>query len=299
MSASNFYTPGWHNDPAEVEATLSRLPMPFFGDSPANLVTDIPDHVFLWEAYRAIHGKNPPSKNQKQVGSCVSFGTNTGVERTMAVEIAIGGEAEEFKHIAEEVTYGGSRVEVGGGRLNGDGSVGSWAAEFVLKWGVVARVVHGGVDLSTYSESRCREYGSKGVPAELETLAREHPVGETALVKSWPEAKAAMASGYGLAVCSDQGFSMQRDANGICRPSGSWAHCMCIDGYVTINGKEYGHIENSWGEQAHTGPVGPGDPPPSGFWAPAETIERMIRQGDTWAFSKLKGFPARTISWYV
>src|SRR5437763_1529398 len=76
--------------------------------------------------------------------------------------------AEEYRDLAQEVIYGGSRVEVGGGRLRGDGSVGAWAAKFVHDYGVVPRGVHGRYDLSRYDERRCREYGARGVPGDLE-----------------------------------------------------------------------------------------------------------------------------------
>lgn len=295
---SSPYVPGWEYLPEAVHAVRQAQPLPTFGMTPANFAGDIPDHVFLWESDRKVLGSVLPPKNQGSVGSCVSFGTNTAIRRTMLTEIMMG-EAEEFKDIVEEVTYGGSRVEIGGGRISGDGSVGGWAAEFVKRWGVVSRGSYGNYDLSNYSESRCREFGRSGVPSDLEVVAKAHPVKNITQVMSWNEAKKALASGYGIAICSNQGFSMKRDANGVCRPSGSWAHCMALDGYIVVNGSEYGHIENSWGADAHTGPVGWGEPNTAGFWTDAETIDRMLRQDDSWAFSAVDGFPARKINWLL
>jgi len=295
---SSPYVPGWEYLPEAVHAVRQAQPLPTFGMTPANFAGDIPDHVFLWESDRKVLGSVLPPKNQGSVGSCVSFGTNTAIRRTMLTEIMMG-EAEEFKDIVEEVTYGGSRVEIGGGRISGDGSVGGWAAEFVKRWGVVSRGSYGNYDLSNYSESRCREFGRSGVPSDLEVVAKAHPVKNITQVMSWNEAKKALASGYGIAICSNQGFSMKRDAKGICRPSGSWAHCMALDGYFIENGREYGHIENSWGADAHTGPVGWGEPNTAGFWTDAETIDRMLRQDDSWAFSAVDGFPARKINWLL
>lgn len=295
---SGFYVPGWEYLPEEVNNVRMAQPLPTFNLTPANFAADIPDHVFLWEADRKVLGQVLPPKNQGSVGSCVSFGTNTAIRRTMLTEIMMG-DAEEFKDIVEEVTYGGSRVEIGGGRISGDGSVGGWAAEFVKRWGVVNRGTHGSYDLSAYNESRCRDFGRSGVPSDLESIAKAHPVKNITQVMSWTEAKKALASGYGIAICSNQGFQMKRDAKGICRPSGSWAHCMALDGYFIENGREYGHIENSWGADAHTGPVGWGEPNTAGFWTDAETIDRMLRQDDSWAFSAVDGFPARKINWLL
>jgi len=292
---------GWHKDDEAVKAIQETLKFKVFSDTPAGESNDpLPESVYLWQSYAKLFARGPPSKNQLDVGSCVSFGTNNAIERTLATQIVIAkGSKDEFKHIVEEVTYGGSRVEVGGGRIRGDGSVGAWAAQFVQKWGIVERKVYGQYDLTTYNTATCRKFGQSGVPPEIEQIARERPVKDITLVKTWDSAKKALASGYGIAICSGQGFSMQRDANGICRPSGSWAHCMALDGYTKINGKEYGHIVNSWGPDAHTGPVGPGDPPPCGFYADSATITRMLSEGDSWAFSAVSGWPKRELDWFV
>jgi hypothetical protein len=301
--ADGKYDAGWSNDPAAVKAVADTLRIQTFADTPAGQVADpLPNQFYQWEVYKKIDPRGPPAKNQNPIGSCVSFGTNNAILRTMACQIVMNGAAEELKDIAEEVTYAGSRVEIGGGRLRGgDGSVGAWAAQFVQKWGVVNRGVHGVHDLTKYDPARCRAWGNTGVPADLEVIAREHPVKDTTLVKSWADAKRALSQGYGIAVCSNQGFSMQRDSRGVARAQGSWAHCMCIDGYhVDTDGKEYGHIENSWGANTMTGPTGWGNPSGAGFWADAAVVERMIKNGgDTWAFSGVRGFPSRLPAWFV
>jgi hypothetical protein len=92
---------------------------------------------------------------------------------------------------------------------------------------------------------------------------------------------------------------MQRDSNGICEPSRKWIHCMALIDYATINGREYGRIENSWGPNAHTGPLGPGNPPSSGFYADSKVINGILGQGDSWAFSAVQGWPARKLNWFI
>lgn len=293
---------GWIDDQEAVEAVSETLNIKYFKDTPAGKADDpLPDHVYLWEAYKKLTGKKTPAKNQRDIGSCVSFGTNNAILRTMAVAIALGNLKGELKDFAEEVTYGGSRVQIGEGRLGrGDGSVGAWAAEFVHKYGIVSRDVHGSHDLREYSVSRCAEFGYKGVPDELLEIAESSPVREITRVTSWKVAKRALANGYGIAVCSNQGFAMKRDSRGVCSPSGRWAHCMTLDGYHTdARGVEYGHIDNSWGPDAHTGPVGWGDPQTSGFWVPSSTINSMLAQGDSWAFSAVVGFPPQPLDWFV
>lgn len=291
------YVPGWIPDPAEVDRIAGMQPYPTWSDTPASRITGIPSEVFLWKFYESETGKPWPSRNQGQVGSCVSFGTAAAIEASMAAEI-FNGDIEEQRDLCQEVIYGGSRVEIGGGRLGGDGSIGAWAAEFVKRYGVIDRGIYGKYDLTQYSEQRCRQWGDRGVPDDLEPAVRQHPVKTVTLITSWEDAKGALAQGFGIAVCSGQGFSMQRDADGFARPSGSWAHCMALLGYQQGR-REGGWICNSWGPSAHSGPLGAGDPPPCGFWAEAQIIEKMLREQDSWAFSVIEGFPLRRIRWYI
>ena len=77
---------------------------------------------------------------------------------------------------------------------------------------------------------------------------------------------------------------------------------MCIDGYyVDAGGAEYGHIENSWAKTGyHKGPVGWGSPSNAGFWTDARTIQQMLAQGDSFAYSGVQGFPRRTTpDWFA
>lgn len=297
MSLSPPYAFGWVAEPAEVEAVLGQLPVPLFADTPAAQSAAEGD-LFLWEACRRVVGDLLPPRQQGAVGSCVGFGTASAIEHLMCVEI-VAGDPEAYHDLAPEVIYGGSRVQVGGGRLGGaDGSLGAWAAAFVSRWGVVARGVHGRLDLTAYDESQCRALGRQGLPTELEALARNHPVRTVALVRSWNEARAAITSGYPIAVCSLQGFTMERDRDGFARPRGTWPHCMALVG-VQAGRRPGGFLLNSWGGQVHTGPSGVGDPSPAGFWADADVLDRMLRQGDSWAFSAFEGFPARRLDWLI
>jgi hypothetical protein len=120
--------PGWVDDPDAVRDCAAAMDCGRFRDTPAFADPDDgPEDVFLWEACRAVTGDVLPARDQKSVGSCVAFATATAVEHRLCVQIA-GGSGEEYRDLAQEVIYGGSRVEVGGGRIRGDGSVGAWAA---------------------------------------------------------------------------------------------------------------------------------------------------------------------------
>lgn len=291
---------GWVEDPAAVEAVLAGLPMPTWGDTPASAVDEasLPDEVLGWQAWQKASGTAWPELSQGSVGSCVSFGTSHALMFTMACEI-LAGDAEEARVPSMEVIYAGSRVEVGGGKISGDGSIGAWAAEFVRRWGVVAQGVYGSFDLTKYDQKRCRDWGRIGVPAEIEQVAKKHPIGNCTLVTSFNDAVSALAQGYGIQVASSQGFSLKRDADSYCKPSGKWQHSMSFIGYRK-SGKRPGlYIVNSWGFNSTTGPLSHPDAPRSGWWVDADVADSMLRQRDSFAFSRFTGFPARSINWLI
>lgn len=319
-AAEAFQAPaGWQNDPVEVERVARGMPTQQFAQTPAGRVAagDLPKYVYLWKLEEKLTGQPTPLFDQNPTGSCVAHGTNRAIERTLAAEIAARrGGREEFTHFAEEVTYAGSRVEINGGRapFRGDGSLNAWAAKFVTdqRYGMVPKAVHGRYDLREYDPTRCRAWGGTGVPDDLEAVARKFPVRDAVRIRSWEEAKRALANGNGIAVASGQGFTAKRDARGVAAARGSWQHSMCLDGYHVDEGTglEFGHIENSWsnlpdqsgrrtGTPYHSGPTGWGNPTTAGFWADAPIIDRMLREGDSWAFSGAVGFPAKKLDWFV
>jgi hypothetical protein len=221
----------------------------------------------------------------------------------MYVEI-VAGEAEQYpgSDLAPEITYAGSRVEVGGGQIGGDGSVGAWAAEFVKKWGVVKRGVYGSLDITRYNESQCRSLGNSGVPANVEAEAKLHPVAAVAMVQNADQGWAAIQAGKPIAVCSNQGFTTTLD-KGYCEPSGTWAHCMEIRGAIlTYRGRAF-VIQNSWdgylnGERKVELKNGTVLELPEGcFCVDYDVVDSMLRQNDSWAMAGLSGWKANRLSW--
>ncbi len=290
---------GWVADPAAVQRVVREHGLAEFRDTPPFRAAqqqggwgdgeDVPaEPVLLWEAARRVTGDVLPARDQGTVGSCVAVAAASAIEHVQCVQID-GGEQAVYREVASEVIYGGSRVQVGGGRLRGDGSIGAWAAVWLRDYGVVARGVYGRYDLRRYSEAMCRELGRRGVPPELQAIAREHRVLEVARVRSWEEAQVAVRHGYAVLVCSDQGFRLERDAEGFCPPRGTWYHAMALIG-VQGGRRPGGFLLNSWGASAHSGPRVPPDAPPGGFWADARVLDRMLRQGDSWAFGQFQGF---------
>lgn len=294
---------GWFRDEAAIADNLDAAKTPQFADTPAGkAVFASEDDVYLWRAVRKAAGRPAPwypNVNQRDVGCCVGCGWKHGIDVLLAVQIA-NGSREEWKPVSVEVIYGGSRVEVGGGRISGDGSVGSWAAKWSSRYGVVAMAKYPAADLSDFSPSRARLYGKNGVPDDLEPEAKKHPVRNTALVKTAKEGVKAVRQGYPVVVCSDVGFRMSRGADGFARVQGSWAHCMVALG--ARGGTKPGvYLLNSWGDAAHDGGVFPDDMPVAGFWVELDVFDRMLRQGDSFAISDAAGFVARLLpfDWFI
>lgn len=313
---------GWQPDGQAADKDAATTAWRTFGDTPAGQVAaaDLPQQVFLWQAETRLTGQPTPLKDQNPTGSCVGFGTTTAIERTLAADIVSRkGDPSEFTHFSEEVTYAGSKVQgaksLGASVSRSDGSAGVFAKAWVTTvGGMVPKAKYGSLDLTNYDPTRARSWNLSGCPADLIPTAKKYPVKSAAKVTSWKDAKSALASGYGVACCATWSYARVRDANGVAAPTREgWNHCMAIDGYIVdASGKEYGHVENSWsnlpdprgnrtGQSYHTGPVGWGSPTTAGFWAASDSLDRALKQGDSFAYSGATGFPAKKLplDWFV
>lgn len=290
MSYSQF---GWVYNPREVGRIMATLPRPVFASAAPGLRgSGEGKTILLSEAVRAVLGQDIPYPAQ-QIGCCVSRGFSAGTDILSCVEIAIDKQAEEFKETSHEAIYGlareiGNFLQPPGDR--GDGAVGAWAAKAVSQHGTISREVVG-----AYSDKRAGEWGWKGVPADIKAQIR-NKVRTVSMVKSYEEARDSIANGYPVAVCSDQGFSMERDRDGFCRPQGTWYHCMLFMGIR--HDKPALLCMNSWGMDNPKGPLALGQPTNT-FWVDARTADRMLKQEDSWALCDFDGYPARTLpdSW--
>lgn len=261
--------------------------------------------AFLWTFAQQINGGQHFPTYRQETGDCVSFGAANAILYVQAVQQGLHGFHEEFHPVFQPWIYGVSRTakDIGNKKLGRSaGSVGRWAAETVKKYGVLAADAEGVPD---YSGRLADDWGFKGVPDQYFPLAKDFTVNAVALVKNYEAARDALANGYPVTVASNVGFKMQpvlHDGKRFGVQSGSWNHqmvfigvddtCTCPDG---SQGALY--ILNSWGASAHGTPAG--DEPPGGFWVSRKVAERMLGQGDSWAFSAFTGFPAQDLDFRV
>ncbi len=309
FEGANFFF-GWKKDPEAVARVLSQLQKPFFSMAAPHLNgTGEGKDVFFWEAEQKVLGKQLPPWDQGQVGSCVAHGSGRAAQDLLLIQIALGNQSEEWEghELAREPIYGGSRCEVGGWYGDySDGSIGAYAAKWLTQWGLIVGKKYDSVDLSSYNETRCREWGAKGVPTDLEALAKEHPI-QTTLVSTAEDARDALANGYPISICGSLGRTMKRQAGGWCPVQGSWAHCQELCGVcVTKGGRPAFVYRNSWGDylgstnNTVTLESGREITLPSGcYLSDFDSVARELRQQDTFAYSHAKGWPAQTISWLI
>ncbi len=263
--------------------------------------------VLLWRYYEEVI-KQEFEPHIQGIGDCVGQACGLGVDALTAVQIAFLRQNEEWRgKCSTEAIYGGSRIEIGKGEAcidrrgrPTDGTIGTWAAEYVRDYGVLLRGRYRNYDLTQYSAKLARKWGSfkVGVPDELEAYSKPHPVRTVTLVKSWSQACDLIANGYPIFLCSNIGFYMKTDAQGFLPMSREpWYHSMLLWGIDTISRRKGVCIANSWGAHWLDGPEHALGTPKGCFWADAEIIDMMLKQGDSYAVSNYLGYPRRNLDY--
>lgn len=254
--------------------------------------------VRLWLFAKEVNGGKHLPNYRQEIGDCVSFGAKNAVNYLQAVQIARDWQAHEFKEVYPPYIYGISRVQIGRGRLSGDGSLGVWAAKGVQEYGVLASSAE---DVPKYSGSIARSWGRNGPPEKFIQVAKENLVKTVSPVRSAQDVCDAICNGYPCTIASNFGTNTIRERDGrmVATWNGSWAHQMSIVGYDgdEPSGERYFYVLNSWGESAHPEPL-QGEPP-GGFWITWDACDKICRQGDSFAFSAFNGFPSRDLDFHI
>lgn len=303
---------GWINDPRAVEESVPRLRHPIMGLANA-AIKDSGEGVdfFFFDVEKKLLGHHLPAHDQT-IGDCVSHGWARAIQDLLYLQTVLNPRKFHFQGlVATEPHYAGSRVEIGGGRINGDGSIGAWAARWSEEYGVIDRKPHGDGDLNLtrYSGAKARRWGRRGagVPDELEPYAKARPVRTVSLTTSYEDARDAIANGYPVPVCSMQGFTTVRDSAGFCRASGQWPHCMLFRGCCVAKGNRPALVlQQSWGESPTGNSVAPLESgrdlqlPQGCFLVDAAVCNRMLaRDPDSYSVSDAAGYPARKLNFVM
>ncbi len=301
------YSGGWVPNPEKTEAFIRRIPVLYHHQIETLSETDdnADRHLYRyvvrlakdagiknWTATR--DGKLVlRAYNQGSVGSCTGNAAACVVTTLSACEIVMSQKPHEFKAFASaDALYGLGREKANMLGQSGDGCYGASLAEAVTDFGTLYCMHYesAGIDLTNYNEKRCKKFGTKGVGNMLKTIAADHQVLNAVNVKNAKEAWSLIGSGYPINVCSNVGFQNKRGPEGVIEPAGTWNHAMAITARRTS--AKYGRlflIQNSWGDDWNaTGYTD--DEPNCSFWVRESVVDKMLKQGDSFAYSGLNGF---------
>lgn len=309
---------GWVDDPVAVAKVMAQLPNPLVAAAAPDIMADEdPTEFLFFEVEAKLLGKALPAHDQDGIGTCVDEGYTRNLGQLFLNMIACGESGSlpadlpnDREFVASGCIYGPSRVEIGGGGIRGDGSVGAWAADAARKFGVLfAREyeVNGKkFDLRHWSKERLLEWGRKGMPDDLEPIAREQICKDVSQVSSGEQAWKLNKNGKPTPFCSNRGFTTTRDSRGFCSPKGTWNHCMGSGGGGTAKGNiPFILIEQSWGDSPGgnnklTLESGREVILPQGIFASElDVIDKMVKQGDTFALAGPKGFTVTRPKWTI
>lgn len=250
-------------------------------------------NVRLWEAVIAVNGGHLPNVPQ-QIGDCVSHAYKHAGEYLICIELKTG-PPREFHRLFAPYIYGTSRVQIGRGKIRGDGSCVAWAVKAGQQYGVLRSDADG---VPPYSGQIAREWGSKGPPRDLIEATKMYTIGVSSPVRTAHEVRDAICNGYPVPFgAGGIGFDRVIVKHGRLvadPPSGSWAHAQCVVGYDGSGSEPLYCILNSWGPLA--GGKAPVDnSPPGSYWITERSMQRIAQQGDSFAISGFSGFKAREI----
>jgi len=238
----------------------------------------------VWELAKKVLGQEYVAGRQ-EIGDCVSWGMKQAGEIRSIIEIAAGQE-ERFRKWFAPWIYATSRNQIGGG-LSGDGSLGSWAAAAVAKYGIL---FEDDPDVPPYSGSIARRWGSRSNVgrrpeyAKFFDLAADNPCVCVEITSVDEAVKMIRDYRRPLTIASLRGFRMEpRNYKGyhVFVPSGSWAHQMCFVEYNPDLPALY--RLNSWGPEAHGRPFN--GEIAGGAWNLLDDIEAEFKRMDVECFA--------------
>lgn len=215
------------------------------------------------EAVRKVLGSDLKAHNQP-TGTCGGRAGSRSLEILQCVLIAAGKRAT-FHPVSHAWPYYLARREFN--MLGSGDGVASGAVPPVLaKYGALHREEAGdALQAGPRSDDIAGKWGAGQLPREeatrLEALAHDNLVTAMVRAKSAQELADGLASGGVVCQSDSQGYTMRRDAEGFCRPEGTWYHYQVRSGVVvTPRGRKGFAYDQSWGDTVPEGPLLPGWP---------------------------------------
>lgn len=222
----------------------------------------------------------------QEIGDCVSWGGRNAAGTTGVIDIVVRGDNETWKDPFPPYYYGTSRVQIGGGRLgNEDGSLGSWLAAAVMKYGTIYT---GDANVPPYSGRVAKDWGRTGPPREMLEIGPQFLIKSAVKITTWDELVTHVVNGYGVSIASDVGFQMEPNRNGFHPRSGTWHHQMAIVDVDDTYSEPYAIIRNSWGDvHGVLKDFYDNETLPKGcLRAYRRDVEAILRQGESFAYTQ-------------
>lgn len=279
---------GWVDDFPARRNLAARFARPLAQTAPHLMAVQAEENVFLYKAWKEALGSYPKYIAQ-QIGDCTSFGSGHAIDLLQCVEIVIGHEASVWKEVCTEAIYGMGR-EIAGMLGGGDGCYGVAVAKALTDFGATTRE-----KIGPYDGGRAKKWGGRGgVPSDVKSTLGAYKVQKAALITTLDELDASLSNGYPSAGGYGEGFTMHRDANGMCRRSGRWGHETCFVGKRTRGGRREYLMCQSWGPNVPDGPT-VDDQPDFSWWMTDAEAQNILGQRDWLAFSGAPNFEERPL----
>lgn len=299
---------GWRHDPAMIHRVCAAAGVaPSLYDAAPHLRgLGEGKRVILADALRQVEGRwiGYPAQTR---GTCVGRAGGRAGDILAALEVMEG--AEWIARFSSEAVYGFARVEIGGRRIPGDGAVVAYAVEAVRKLGMLPRQSyqadgHSFTLPETDDDSLAAQWGRTGVPDWLEPFCAKHLVQDWTPIRSYGEARDALAGGFvvwfGTSQAFWRGLPAVRDDEGFLRPQGRTAHSWLAVGVDDDSRRPHLILDNrSWGDDWIRGPMGQYPIPPGCYRCDADAFERVIRAGEAYAVSDIAGFEPRLLDYLL
>jgi hypothetical protein len=211
---------------------------------PKDYVTDESHKEQEYMLYRGVRKRydRDIAYYPQQIGDCVGFGGKNAVEYLLALHTLL-----EYRRVFVPFIYGISRTKVGKNQVKGDGSLGSWMAETVVRYGFIFADTDG---VPTYSAKTATLWGDSDTTSDLDKyleVAKKFRVKKTEKVHNWNQLLDSLSKGYPVTTASSFGYSGGVDSQGFHRQNTVWHHQMCVIG--ASDKLQYVVIQNSMSSQ--------------------------------------------------
>jgi hypothetical protein len=251
-------------------------------------------------------------------GDCVSWSTRNACLGTMCCEVTSGlpdlnsGRLEGAPDVSAQARLNGvisTEAFYNWRRHGGDG----WSCASALQVamndsGLWLRKAYPeiNVDFTTYSARNAGLYGRSTPPESWRAIGKNHLVQTITEIEDYEVLRDLLANGYCVTSCGSEGFSSDRDENGVSKRRGSWAHAMAYLGVddrpeiIKLYGEPLVLVQNSWGiwnggsRRIYGTTI---DIPEGSFWARWSDIKNRYMAAvsgvNGWPPKKLKSYGAR------